>query len=289
VADSQKQIIQWFPGHMAKTRRQIKEVLPLVDLVAEIIDARIPVSSRNPELAGITANKPRIILLNKCDLADEAETAAWIKALSGGQTFVLPVDSKTGIGINQFIPLVRKVLKEKLVRYEQKGMAGKTLRVMIAGIPNVGKSSFINCMVGRGRAKVENRPGVTRDNQWYQIGSGVEMLDTPGVLWPKFEDQKVGEHLAFTGAVKDSILDVELLAVKLLKCLSELYPDMLKSRYKLSDNDLSLESYELLEEIGRKRGMKAARGLVDTERAANMLLEEYRNCKIGRMTLERSE
>lgn len=289
MPDQQKQIIQWFPGHMAKTRRQIKEKLPLIDLVAEIIDARIPVSSRNPELAGITAGKPRIILLNKCDLADEAQTSAWISALQGEQTFVLPVDCKSGKGINQFIPLVRRVLKEKLQKYEQKGMAGKKLRVMIAGIPNVGKSSFINCMVGRGRAKVENRPGVTRDNQWYQIGNGVEMLDTPGVLWPKFEDQTVGEHLAFTGAVKDSILDVELLAMRLLECLRALYPDKLKERYKLDFDLMDLEPYDLLEEIGRVRGMKAARGQVDTERAANMLLEEYRNAKIGRMTLERSE
>ncbi len=288
MPDQQKQIIQWFPGHMAKTRRQIKEKMPLIDIVAEIIDARIPVSSRNPELAGITANKPRVILLNKCDMADDEQTQNWVTALTDENTFVLPLDCKTGKGVNQFVPLVRKVLKDKLQRYEEKGMAGKTLKVLVVGIPNVGKSSFINCMVGKGRAKVENRPGVTRDNQWYHIGSGVELLDTPGVLWPKFDDQTVGENLAFTGAVKDSILDTELLAMKLIERLRDLYPEMLKERYKLNFDLYEMDSYDLLEQIGKNRGMKAARGQIDTERAANMLLEELRNVKIGKITLERS-
>ncbi|MBQ2675784.1 MAG: ribosome biogenesis GTPase YlqF [Clostridia bacterium] len=283
----QVQNIQWFPGHMAKTRRLIKEMLPLIDLVAEIIDARIPISSRNPEINKLVESKPRIVLLNKCDMADDKATRQWVEYLNDENTLAIPVDCKTGKGFDKFLPAVRQILQPKLEKLQSKGMGGRTLRVMIVGIPNVGKSSFINRLVGKSSAKVENRPGVTRGNQWFMIGKGVELLDTPGVLWPKFEDQKVGEHLAFTGAIKDSILDTETLAMRLLESLQTMYPQMLAERYKLKCDVENTDSYELLCEIGKNRGMKISGGEVDTERAANTVLEEFRNTKIGRITLER--
>ena len=283
---SDMQNIQWFPGHMTKTRRQIQDKLPLIDIVAEIIDARRPASSRNPELAGIVANKPRIILLNKCDMADEAVTAAWVKALGNEATAVIPVDCKTGKGLDKFISTVKVTLKERLANLERKRMGGRTLRVMVVGIPNVGKSSFINRMAKSGGAKVENRPGVTRGNQWFTIERGIEMLDTPGVLWPKFDDQIVGERLAFTGAVKDNVVDIEGLAVRLLEFLAEHYSSLLVERYKL-ENLESFKPHDLLAEIGRKRSLLIAGGGIDTERTAHMLLEEFRNSKIGRISLEK--
>ena len=285
--NSQRQNIQWFPGHMAKTRRLIGEKLPLIDLVAEIIDARIPYSSRNPELSEWVKSKPRIILLNKCDMADEKVTAEWIEKLNDENTLALPIDCKTGSGFNKFLPSVKSILADRIKKLEEKGMSGKTLKVMIVGIPNVGKSSFINRIAGSNRAKVENRPGVTRGNQWFMIGKGVEMMDTPGVLWPKFDDQTVGEHLAFCGSVKDTILDVELLAMDLIKEIKVLYPEMLISRYKLDIDLENTDDYEILCEMGKKRGMKISGGDVDTERMANTFLEEFRNTKIGRISLER--
>lgn len=285
--NEQRQNIQWFPGHMAKTRRLIGEKLPLIDLVAEIIDARIPYSSRNPELSEWVKSKPRIILLNKCDMADENVTAEWVKKLNDENTLALPIDCKTGSGFNKFLPSVKSILSEKIKKLQEKGMSGKTLKVMIVGIPNVGKSSFINRIAGANRAKVENRPGVTRGNQWFMIGKGVEMMDTPGVLWPKFDDQKVGEHLAFCGSVKDTILDTELLAMDLIKEVKTLYPEMLLARYKLDIDLENTDDYDILCEMGKKRGMKISGGDVDTERMANTFLEEFRNTKIGRMTLER--
>ena len=279
------QNIQWFPGHMAKTRRLIKETLNLVDAVAEIADARIPVSSRNPELAGIIADKPRIILLNKCDMADPAVTAQWIEHYAKQNIPAIPVDCRSGKGLNLFKSSVKEMLKDRLEYYKNKGMVGRGVRIMVVGIPNVGKSSFINRMAGNAKAKVENRPGVTRGNQWFKIDSDLELLDTPGVLWPKFEDQTVGERLAFTGAVTDRILDVELLAVRLLEILISDYPQLLINRY--GELDFELEPYEVLEMIGRKRGFLQRGNNIDTERASNMLLEEYRNCKIGNITLER--
>lgn len=282
---SQQQNIQWFPGHMAKTRRLIKETLNLVDAVAEIVDARIPVSSRNPELTGIIAGKPRIILLNKCDMADPKATCAWIEHYAKQGIPAIAVDCRSGKGLNQFKTSVKEMLKERLEYYKNKGMAGRGVRIMVVGIPNVGKSSFINRMAGNSKAKVENRPGVTRGNQWYKIDNELELLDTPGVLWPKFEDQTVGEHLAFTGAVTDRILDVELLAVRLLDILIKDYPELLINRY--GNLDFEFESYEVLEQIGKKRGFLQRGNNIDTERASNMLLEEYRNCKIGNITLER--
>ncbi len=281
------QSIQWFPGHMAKTRRKIKEILPLIDAVAEVVDARIPLSSRNPEIAELIEGKPHIILLNKCDMADKAVTEEWIKYYKTQGITAIAVDCKSGKGLNAFKDTVKKVLAGKLEQYAAKGMIGKPLRVMVVGIPNVGKSSFINRIAGKTRAKVENRPGVTRGNQWFTIDRQLELLDTPGVLWPKFEDQTVGEHLAFTGAVKDRILDTELLAMRLLENLTVNYKPLLESRYGALD--FECDSYDLLCQVGKKRGMVIRGGETDTERAANMLLEEYRNCKIGFITLERVE
>ncbi len=278
------QTIQWFPGHMAKTRRKIKEILPLIDAVCEVVDARVPVSSRNPDLAEIIGDKPRIVILNKCDMADNDKTAEWIEYYKQKGITAIGVDCKSGKGLSRFKDTVKASLSHKLEQYAAKGMVGKPLRVMVVGIPNVGKSSFINRVAKGNKAKVENRPGVTRGNQWFTIDKQLELLDTPGVLWPKFEDQTVGEHLAFTGAVKDRILDVELLAVRLLDILKEDYPDLLSVRFGALEFDA--DSYDLLCEIGKKRGMLVRGGETDTERAANMLLEEYRNCKIGNITLE---
>ena len=280
-----RQTIQWFPGHMAKTKRKIKEILPIIDAVAEVVDARIPLSSRNPDLKEIIENKPPIILLNKCDMADANATKEWIDFYKANGITAIPIDCKSGKGLNAFKDNVKLALKDKLESYKEKGMVGKPLRVMVVGIPNVGKSSFINKIAGRTRAKAENRPGVTRGNQWFTIDKQLELLDTPGVLWPKFEDETVGEHLAVTGAVKDQILDAELLAMRLLEILATDYPDLLTARY--GELDFSLDAYDLLAVIGKKRGMVIRGGETDTLRAANMLLEEYRNQKIGNITLER--
>lgn len=279
--------VNWFPGHMAKTRRKIKEILPLIDAVAEVVDARVPISSRNPELPSLIGDKPLIILLNKCDMADPAATAEWINYYKQKGITAIGIDCKSGKGLNAFKTAVKTALADKLRTYEQKGMVGKPLRVMVVGIPNVGKSTFINRIAGNNKAKTENRPGVTRGNQWFTIDRQLELLDTPGVLWPKFEDKTVGEHLAFTGAVKDTILDTELLAVRLSELLGTLCPDKLKARY--GELDCTADGYEILCQIGKKRGMMIKGGETDTERAANMLLEEYRNAKIGNITLERVE
>ena len=284
---AEMQHIQWFPGHMTKTRRKIQEILPIIDAVAEIVDARIPISSRNPDLSEIIKDKPLMILLNKCDMADPKETAKWIEYYKAAGIPAIPVDCKTGKGVGNFKETVKTALADRLEYYREKGMVGKPLRVMVVGIPNVGKSTFINRIAGSGRVKAENRPGVTRGNQWVTIDKQLELLDTPGVLWPKFEDQTVGERLAFTGAVKDAVLDIELLAVRLLENLKENYPELLTERYKLAS--LDEDAYDLLCTIGKKRGMMIRGGDTDTDRAANMLLEEYRNCKIGKITLERVE
>ena len=278
------QTIQWFPGHMAKTRRKIAEQLKLIDAVAEIVDARIPISSRNPDLKEIIGDKPHLILLNKCDMADDTETKKWIEYYKTQGIYAIPVDCKNGRGITGFKDTVKTVLADKLAAYREKGMVGKPLRVMVVGIPNVGKSSFINRIAGGNRAKVENRPGVTRGNQWFSVDKELELLDTPGVLWPKFDDNTVGEHLAFTGAVTDRIIDTELLAMRLLEILILQYPQLLEQRYKISD--FPEDSYDALCLLGKKRGMMIRGGETDTERAANMLLEEFRSCKIGKITLE---
>lgn len=284
---SEMQTIQWFPGHMTKTKRQIQSSLKLVDAVAEIIDARIPVSSRNPDLAKLVQNKPRVILLNKCDMANQTATKMWIDYFKKQNLVAIPVDCKSGRGLDKFAPAVNTVMSHKIARLKEKGMVNPTIRIMIVGIPNVGKSSFINKMVKKNRAKVEDRPGVTRGNQWYTIAKNLEMLDTPGVLWPKFDDKTVGEHLAFTGAVKDQILDIELLAVRLLDFIKELKPADFITRFKLENKDIeNIDSYELLKMIGKKRGMLVSGGEIDTERAAIMLLDEFRSAKLGRITVE---
>lgn len=287
MADFQKQTVQWFPGHMAKTRRKIKENLPLVDAVVEIIDARIPISSRNPELDELTSSKPRIILLNKCDVADKNATALWIKHFESEGKYAIPVDCKSGKGLNKFDDVAKVALREKIQSNIEKGMPGKALRFMVVGIPNTGKSTFINKMSGRNRLKTADKPGVTRTSQWVACGNGIELLDTPGVLWPKFDDPAVGDKLAFIGSVKDEILDSETIAVRLLDVLKVEYKDCLLERYKITPDDLELESYELLEQIGAARGMKARGGCVDTERAAVTLLDEYRGGKLGQLTFER--
>ncbi|MCD8026630.1 MAG: ribosome biogenesis GTPase YlqF [Clostridiales bacterium] len=284
---SEMQNIQWFPGHMTKTKRQIQSSLKLVDAVAEIIDARIPVSSRNPDINKIIQNKPRVILLNKCDMANQNATKKWIEHFKNEGITAIAVDCKSGYGLNRFAPSVNMVLSKRLENLKAKGMVNPTLRIMIVGIPNVGKSSFINRIAKQNRAKVEDRPGVTRGNQWYTIAKNLEMLDTPGVLWPKFDDKIVGEHLAFTGAVKDQILDTELLTVRLLDFLKELRPKDFIARFKLENTDLNeIDSYELLNIIGKKRGMLISGGEIDTERAAIMLLDEFRSAKLGRITIE---
>lgn len=281
-----EKVIQWYPGHMAKTRRLMKESLPLIDAVCELVDARVPESSRNPDLDGIIGSKPRIVLLNKCDLADERATARKIKELAERGVTALPVDCRSGKGLEKFEPAVREVLKDKIKANADKGMAGKPLRVMVVGIPNTGKSSFINRMAGKYRAKVADKPGVTRGNQWFAIGSGIELLDTPGVLWPKFEDPQVGLKLAFIGSIKETTLDIQELAVSLLSVMQKNYPDRLEQRYKVAGVQDVQEPYGLLEMIAAKRGMLLRKGEYDTERAAVMLLDEYRSGKLGKITLD---
>lgn len=287
---SEIQNIQWFPGHMTKTKRQIQASLKLVDAVAEILDARIPLSSKNPDLQKLIQNKPKVVLLNKCDMANQTATSRWIDYYASQGITAIAVDCKSGKGLNKFAPAVNNVLSERRERLKAKGMVNPMLRIMIVGIPNVGKSSFINRVAKQNRAKVEDRPGVTRGNQWYSIAKNIEMLDTPGVLWPKFDDKIVGERLAFTGAVKDQILDTELLAVRLLDFLRNLKPADFIARFKLEDIDLdAIDSYELLNVIGKKRGMLISGGEINTERAAIMLLDEFRSGKLGRITLEMPE
>ncbi len=286
MADTQRQIVQWFPGHMAKTRRLIKESLSMVDGVTEIIDARIPYSSSNPELEELINNKPRIVLLNKCDLADKNTTNQWVEYYKKKGVRAIPVDCRNGKGLNNYIVAVREVLKDIIKKNEDRGMPGKALRIMVVGIPNTGKSSFINRMAGSAKAKVADKAGVTRNNQWFPIGNGIELLDTPGVLWPKFDDPSVGDKLAFIGSVKDEILDIETLAVRLLEVMKNDYPERLAERYKISDFQ-EREAWEVLEMIGKKRGMMIRGGEIDTERASVMLLDEYRGGKLGTISLER--
>ena len=281
--------IQWFPGHMAKTRRLIKANLSLVDAVVEVLDARTPLSSSNPEMESLTAGKPRIVLLNKSDLADDRATQLWINYYGKKGITAIPVDCKSGKGLKNFLPTIKnKVLSQLMEKRAAHGMTGAAIRLMIVGIPNAGKSSFINKMAGSKRAKVEDRPGGTRSKQWVKIENGVELLDMPGVLWPKFEDQSAAIRLAFTGAISDSILDIETLAMKLLSYLAENYPASLKERYKI-DVQPEASGLELLETVGRKRGMMISGGEINTERAAITVLDEFRSGKLGRITLELPE
>lgn len=291
--------IQWFPGHMTKTKRMMEKCLPLVDAVVEVIDARVPMSSRNPDINVLTAGKPRIIVMNKCDAADEKVTSQWIDYFRRQGIMAIAADCRTGKGLNRFVPAVREVLADLIAKNTAKGMAGKVLHLMVVGIPNVGKSSFINRMAGQKKAKVEDRPGVTREKQWVMLDNDIELLDMPGVLWPKFEDMSVGEKLAFTGAVKDDVVDTELLACRLLIKLREIAPDSLTERYKIKldtpEEDEMVESgeamgcingYELLMRVGKARGMLISGGEINTERAAVAVLDEFRGGKLGRITLE---
>ena len=279
--------IQWFPGHMAKTRRLITENLKNVDIVIEILDARIPYSSRNPEINRLTEQKPRLVLLNKASLADPKQTEYWCKRLSGENILCIATDCIEGNGVAKIMPAVREILADKLERYENKGM-NRRLKAMVLGIPNVGKSSLINKISGNGKAKVENRPGVTLNKQWFSTGIGLDIMDMPGILWPKFDNRKVGENLAITGAIKDAVVDVEGLAVTLCGRLRHLYPELLCTRYKLDpiENYDDLDDYDLFCLIGKKRGFLVSGGEINTERTANMLLDEFRAAKIGRITLD---
>ena len=280
--------IQWYPGHMTKTRRMMEENLKLVDAVCEILDARIPISSRNPDLDSICGTKPRLVILNRIDLADPEMVRRWSAYFRGKGMAVVATDCKSKKGINGFVPAIRELLAEKLKRYAEKGQIGRPLKIMVVGIPNVGKSTFINQISGRKGAKAENRPGVTRGKQWVTVDQGLLMLDTPGILWPKFEDPEVGIRLAYTGAVKDDVLDVEGLACHLIRMLWQRYPDAIRDRYKV-DLPEDAEGWELLEAAGRKRGFLISGGEVNTERMARVLLEEYRSCKLGRFTFETPE
>ncbi|MCD7753769.1 MAG: ribosome biogenesis GTPase YlqF [Clostridiales bacterium] len=280
--------IQWYPGHMAKTRRMIGENLKSVDAVTEILDARIPLSSRNPEMDSMVGDKPRLVILNRADQADEAMNRAWVEWFRSRGQAVLLTDCKSGTGVNQFSAAVRSLLKDKIERWAEKGQTGRPVRAMVVGIPNVGKSTFINQVARRKSAKAQNRPGVTRGKQWITVDAGLELLDTPGILWPKFEDQRVGQHLAYTGAVKDTIMDLETLASGLMALLSERYPEAVAARYKI-DISPSSEGWELLEAAGRRRGFLISGGEVDLERMSRVLLEEYRSGKLGRFTLETPE
>ena len=279
--------IQWYPGHMTKTRRQIEADLKQVDAVCEIVDARIPMSSRNPDIDSICANKPRIIVLNRSDLADPEATKRWITWFKSRGMAALATDCKSRKGISNFQPAVRSVLQEKIQRDAARGM-NRPLRIMIVGIPNVGKSTLINQISGRKGAKAENRPGVTRGKQWVTVENGLLLLDTPGILWPKFEDPDVGMKLAYTGAVKEDIMDTEELACHLMEVLWKYYPDTIKTRYKV-DMPQDSPGYMLLEEAGRKRGFLLARGEINTERMAKVLLDEYRSGKLGLITFEEPE
>ena len=290
--------VQWFPGHMAKTRRIMTKSLGLVDAVVEIIDARIPFSSRNPEMDRLVGKKPRLIILNKSDAADEAVTARWLDFFKRRGVSAIAADCKSGRGVNRFIPALKELLKDKIDKWQSSGMVGRPIRIMIVGIPNVGKSSFINRLSGKRSAKVEDRPGVTRGKQWVSLSQGLELLDMPGVLWPKFDVKQVGENLAFTGAIKDNIMDIEYLACRLLQLLYNDYSDRIMERYGIeldgieqdlnSLSDLS-EGFEILNRIGKKRGFLISGGEVNTERAAITVVDEFRSGKLGRISLEKPE
>ena len=285
--------IQWYPGHMTKTRRQIEADLKLVDVVVEIIDARIPVSSRNPDIDAICAGKPRLIVLNRADQADPAQNKAWGASFRGQGHSVLETDARSGRGINQFSAVVQGVLRDQIARWREKGQVGRPVRAMVVGVPNVGKSTFINKVAKKKSAKASDRPGVTRGKQWVHVDQGLDLLDTPGILWPKFEDETTGMNLAFTGAVKDEIMDVETLGCHFMALLGERYPQALMDGYKLpqvpgreeGENDVAW-GYRLLQACAARRGMRISGGEVDTERMARVLLDEYRGSKLGRFTLE---
>ena len=280
--------IQWYPGHMTKTRRMIEADVKLVDAVCEILDARIPLASRNPDIDAICGTKPRMIILNRIDMADPVMTKRWAEHFRAKGYSVLQTDCKTKKGISGFVPAVRELLAEKLARYAEKGQVGRPLKLMIVGIPNVGKSTFINQVAGRKGAKAENRPGVTRGKQWITVDQGLLLLDTPGILWPKFEDPEVGMRLAYTGAVKEDVIDTETLACHFMELLAKFYPQTLLERYKLEAPE-GADGYDLLQLAGKKRGYLVSGGEVNTERMAKALMDDYRSGKLGRLTLESPE
>ena len=285
--------IQWYPGHMTKTRRQIEADLKNVDIVVEIIDARIPVSSRNPDIDSICAGKPRLIVLNRADQADPARNKQWAALFRSQGHAVLETDAKTGSGVNQFSAMIQNVLKDQIAKWREKGQVGRPVRAMVVGVPNVGKSTFINKVARKKSAKAGDRPGVTRGKQWVNVDQSLDLLDTPGILWPKFDDQTIGMNLAFTGAVKDDIMDVETLGCHMMALLAERYPQVLTDSYKLpevparegEENDIAY-GYRLLQACAQKRGMRISGGEFDTERMSRVLLDEYRAGKLGRFTLE---
>ena len=288
--------IQWFPGHMAKTRRIMQSNLKLVDVVVEITDARIPYSSRNPEMDRLVGSKPRLLLLNKADSADETVTSMWLDHYKRLGITAIVTDCRSGKNVNKFRDALNELMKDKTAQWEAHGMKGRPIRLMIVGIPNVGKSSFINRLAGSRRAKVEDRPGVTRGKQWVNLDDNLELLDMPGVLWPKFEDKRVGEMLAFTGAVKDDIMDIEYIACRFLEFMYARYPELIVSRYGISVEDVPgndedmpgcVQGFELLERIGRKRGFLVSGGEINTERTAITVLDEFRSGKLGRLSLEK--
>lgn len=277
--------ISWFPGHMAKTRRLIEENIKLVDLVVELADARIPLSSRNPVLSDLLGNKPQILMMNKSDMADPLVNDMWVAEFKKEGVTALLCDSMSGKGMEKLNNTIRTILSEKIKRDEDRGIS-RAVKIMVVGIPNVGKSSFINKLSGRKTMKVENRPGVTRDKQWVRLANKLDLLDTPGILWPKFEDEKIGFHLAFTGAIKDKVLDVEDISSRLLFSLQEYYGENLKNRYHIEITP-GMTGFEILCEVGKARGFKISGGEIDTQRTAEMVLEEFRAVKIGRISIER--
>lgn len=279
--------IQWFPGHMKKTMRLIEENIKLVDIVVEILDARLPKSSKNPEIDNLVKDKPRLILLNKSDIADANETSKWINKFQKEGISAIAISSIGPKSLDVVLDKCKEVLKDKIEAWKKRGIVNRSVKIMVVGVPNVGKSSFINKIANKKSAKVGDKPGVTRGKQWIRLAKGFEMLDTPGVLWPKFEDMEIGMKLAFTGAVKDEIMDVELLSMKLLEFLKENYPDSLTQRYKMEDF-FDLDGYEMLTLLGKKRGFVISGGEIDTLRAANILLDEFRGAKLGRITLDKA-
>lgn len=278
--------IQWYPGHMVKTKRQIEATLKMIDVVIELLDARIPESSKNPDLDSLIKDKPKVVLLNKCDLAEDSVTRSWIKYYKEKGIPALDIDSITGKNLNKIYPIVSEEVKEKFERKAQKGIVGRPVRALVAGIPNVGKSSFINRISSKNNAKTGDKPGVTRSNQWIKVNKDFELLDTPGILWPKFEDEKVAFHLAYTRAIKDEILDTEELAYKFIQDMSIIKPEVLTERYKI---EISEDPLETMERIGRKRGCVISGGEIDYLRTANIVLDEYRGGKLGKISFEKPE
>jgi len=278
--------IQWFPGHMTKARRMISANISLVDAICEIVDARIPVSSRNPDLDEMTGGIPRLIVLNRSDQADPDSTQLWSSRLRGRSTKTLITDCRSGKGVSKLSSVLRELLAEKLESYALKGQSGRQIRAMVVGIPNVGKSSFINRAAGRKAAAVSDKPGVTRGRQWIKVDAGLELLDTPGVLWPKFESQTVAENLAFTGAIRDEVTDIETLGANLMLRMKELYPEQIRQRYRLSFDD-DTGGFDMLEQAAKNRGFLISGGEYDINRMAVILLDEFRGGVLGRITLER--